>query len=85
MTEFNLAQNEEIKKITSWAAILFAPTLVGTVYGMNFDDIPPELHWTFGYPFALLLMVGMGVGLYGGVQVQEVVVIARRDRASRSV
>ncbi|QAY72576.1 magnesium and cobalt transport protein CorA [Agromyces protaetiae] len=64
MTEFNLAQNEEIKKITSWAAILFAPTLVGTVYGMNFDHMP-ELHWAFGYPFALLLMVGMGVGLYG--------------------
>lgn len=64
MTELNLAQNEEIKKISSWAAILFAPTLVGTVYGMNFD-VMPELHWTFGYPFALLLMAGMSAGLYG--------------------
>ena len=63
MTELNLAQNEEIKKISSWAAILFAPTLIGTVYGMNFDYMP-ELHWTLGYPFALLLMLGMGVGLY---------------------
>lgn len=64
MTELNLAQNEEIKRISSWAAILFAPTLIGTVYGMNFDYMP-ELHWTLGYPFAMLLMVGMGGALYG--------------------
>ncbi len=56
-------QNEQVKRISSWAAILFAPTLVGTVYGMNFDHMP-ELHWTFGYPMALLLMLAMGVGLY---------------------
>ncbi|MDR6611051.1 magnesium/cobalt transporter CorA [Leifsonia sp. 1010] len=56
-------QNDEVKKISGWAAILFAPTLVGTIYGMNFR-VMPELHWAFGYPFALLLMVGMGVGLY---------------------
>ena len=41
-----------MKKISAWAAILFAPTLIGTVYGMNFDHMP-ELHWRFGYPFAL--------------------------------
>ncbi|WP_345545756.1 magnesium and cobalt transport protein CorA [Microbacterium jejuense] len=63
-TELGLAQNEEIKRISSWAAILFAPTLIGTVYGMNFDHMP-ELHWTFGYPLALLMMVGLGFGLYG--------------------
>lgn len=56
-------QNDEVKKISGWAAILFAPTLVGTIYGMNFR-VMPELHWAFGYPFALLLMLGMGVGLY---------------------
>ena len=63
MTEASLAQNEEIKKISSWAAILFAPTLVGTIYGMNFDHMP-ELGWSFGYPMAVLLMVAMGVVLY---------------------
>ncbi|HEU4808170.1 MAG TPA: magnesium and cobalt transport protein CorA [Homoserinimonas sp.] len=63
MTELNLTQNEEIKKISSWAAILFAPTLIGTVYGMNFD-IMPELHWPWGYPFAMALMGAMGVTLY---------------------
>ncbi len=37
LTEASIAQGEEVKKISAWAAILFAPTLVGTVYGMNFD------------------------------------------------
>ncbi len=63
MTVVSVEQNEQIKRITSWAAILFAPTLVGTVYGMNFR-VMPELEWTLGYPFALLLMLLMGVGLY---------------------
>ena len=45
------------------AAILFGPTLVGTIYGMNFDNMP-ELHWTFGYPMALGLMVASSVVLY---------------------
>lgn len=63
LSEASLAQSEEVKKISSWAAILFAPTLVGTVYGMNFEFMP-ELDWTLGYPFALVLMLLMGVGLY---------------------
>ncbi|MGY0498277.1 magnesium and cobalt transport protein CorA [Nocardia sp. FBN12] len=57
-------QGEEVKKISSWAAILFTPTLVASTYGMNFDHMP-ELHWMWGYPFALALMVGLGVGLWG--------------------
>ncbi|MGH3367064.1 MAG: magnesium and cobalt transport protein CorA [Nocardioidaceae bacterium] len=61
--EASNAQNEEVKKISAWAAILFAPTLVGTVYGMNFDHMP-ELHWTFGYPLALLLMFAVSLVLY---------------------
>jgi magnesium transporter len=55
LTRVSIEQNEEVKKISAWAAILFAPTLIGTVYGMNFDHMP-ELHWYYGYPFALLLM-----------------------------
>ena len=70
LTEASIAQGEEVKKISAWAAILFAPTLVGTVYGMNFD-VMPELSWAFGYPFAVLLMVGVSVTLY--------VVFKRRD------
>jgi magnesium transporter len=63
LTQASYAQNEEIKKISSWAAIFFAPTLVGTVYGMNFDHMP-ELHWAVGYPFALFLMVLAPAALY---------------------
>ena len=63
LSETSLAQSEEVKKISSWAAILFAPTLVGTIYGMNFDNMP-ELHWPLGYPFAIALMLAMGFTLY---------------------
>ncbi len=63
LSEAAIEQNDQVKRISAWAAILFAPTLVGTVYGMNFDYMP-ELHWTFGYPFALLLMVAISVSLY---------------------
>ena len=63
LTEAGFAQNEEIKKISSWAAILFAPTLIGTVYGMNFDHMP-ELHWWYGYPFAIALMAAVCYSLY---------------------
>jgi magnesium transporter len=62
LTEASFAQNEEVKRISAWAAIIFAPTLIGTVYGMNFDM--PELHWALGYPFALFLMVATGVVLW---------------------
>ncbi|MGP5078619.1 magnesium and cobalt transport protein CorA [Brachybacterium alimentarium] len=56
-------QNEDMKKISGWAAILFAPTLVGAIYGMNFDDMP-ELHWALGYPMAIGMMVAVAVLLF---------------------
>jgi len=63
LTEASYNQNEEVKKISAWAAILFAPTLIGTVYGMNFVHMP-ELGWVGGYPFALALMAAVCVVLY---------------------
>ena len=63
LTESSLDQNEEVKRISAWAAILFAPTLIGTVYGMNFDHMP-ELHWQLGYPFALVMMLAVSVVLW---------------------
>jgi magnesium transporter len=63
LSEVSNAQNEEVKKISAWAAILFAPTLIGTVYGMNFE-VMPELGWAWGYPFALLLMAMVSGTLY---------------------
>jgi magnesium transporter len=63
LTATGLAQNEEVKKISAWAAILFAPTLVGTVYGMNFRSMP-ELRWAAGYPMALALMLITSLTLF---------------------
>ena len=63
LSEAAIEQNDQVKRISAWAAILFAPTLVGTVYGMNFDYMP-ELHWTLGYPFALVLMLTVSISLY---------------------
>lgn len=62
-TEASLAQNEQTKQISAWAAILFAPSLVGTIYGMNFRHMP-ELGWEWGYPLALALMVGLAAVLH---------------------
>jgi magnesium transporter len=62
-TETALTQNEQVKKISGWAAILFGPTLVGTIYGMNFTYMP-ELDWPWGYPLALALMAATSVTLY---------------------
>jgi Mg2+ and Co2+ transporter CorA len=63
MSHASYAQNESVKKISAWAAIFFAPSLIGTVYGMNFKHMP-ELDWTLGYPLALLVMVLTSVVLY---------------------
>ncbi|MET0735674.1 MAG: CorA family divalent cation transporter, partial [Microbacterium sp.] len=62
-TDTALTQNEQVKRISAWAAILFGPTLVGTIYGMNFTYMP-ELDWVWGYPAALALMAATSVGLY---------------------
>jgi magnesium transporter len=63
LTQTSLDQNDHVKRISGWAAILFAPTLVGTIYGMNFKHMP-ELSWKLGYPLALLAMAALGVALY---------------------
>ena len=58
-----LINNEQngIIKIVSVAAVVFLPpTLVASVYGMNFD-VMPELKWVLGYPFAVFLMISSAV------------------------
>ena len=62
--EASAEQNEQVKKISSWAAIFFAPSFVAGVYGMNFDNMP-ELHWTYGYPMAIGLMAATAGLMYG--------------------
>lgn len=56
-------QSDITRQLAAWAAILAVPTAIAGIYGMNFDNMP-ELHWAFGYPMAIGLMLAMGVGLY---------------------
>ncbi|MEV4678830.1 MULTISPECIES: magnesium/cobalt transporter CorA [Actinomadura] len=48
-------QNEDMRKISAWAAIIAVPTAIAGIYGMNFDHMP-ELHWSFGYPLVIAVM-----------------------------
>ncbi|MFI1926385.1 MULTISPECIES: magnesium and cobalt transport protein CorA [unclassified Streptomyces] len=52
LAQVTVAQNEDMRKITAWAAVIAVPTMVCGVYGMNFDHMP-ELHWRFGYPLVV--------------------------------
>jgi magnesium transporter len=59
----NIRQNQIIKIFSIAAVVFLPPTLVGTVYGMNFE-IMPELGWAFGYPMALGAMVVSAISPY---------------------
>jgi magnesium transporter len=65
LAQVTVAQNEDMRKITAWAAIIAVPTMVCGVYGMNFDYMP-ELHWTFGYPLVLGVISVACLVLYRG-------------------
>jgi magnesium transporter len=56
----NVEQNEIVKIFTVASIAFFPPTLIGTLYGMNFKHMP-ELDWAWGYPYALLLMVSTAI------------------------
>jgi magnesium transporter len=58
-----IQENEIIKRLGSYAALVAVPTLIAGVYGMNFDAMP-ELRWELGYPFAIALMVLIDAILY---------------------
>lgn len=58
-----LRQNEVVRAISAWAAIIAVPTFIASVYGMNFEHMP-ELHSEIGYPLALLTMGLVVVGMY---------------------
>jgi magnesium transporter len=59
----SVSQNEVVKRLTGWGAIIAIPTLIASIYGMNFQFMP-ELSWWFGYPFALALMLSACGFLY---------------------
>ena len=70
LTLVSVRQNDQTKKISAWAAILIVPTIITGIYGMNFERIP-ELTWTFGYPFALVLMASISLMLYAAFKRAE--------------
>jgi magnesium transporter len=63
LTQASVRQNEDVRKISAWAAIIAVPTLISGIYGMNFEHMP-ELDWTLGYPAALGLMALVCLSLY---------------------
>ena len=65
LAQVTVSQNEDMRKITAWAAIIAVPTMVCGVYGMNFEHMP-ELRWTFGYPLVLGVISVACVVLYRG-------------------
>ena len=56
----SIEQNDVVKALTIVSVVGVPPVLVAGIYGMNFQRMP-ELHWVFGYPFALLLMLVTGL------------------------
>ncbi|MFF9169114.1 magnesium and cobalt transport protein CorA [Streptomyces sp. NPDC014776] len=65
LAQVTVAQNEDMRKITAWAAVIAVPTMVCGVYGMNFDNMP-ELHWRFGYGLVIGVIALACLALYRG-------------------
>ncbi|URM92801.1 magnesium/cobalt transporter CorA [Streptomyces sp. MRC013] len=63
LAQMGVRQNDDMRKISAWAAMAAVPTMVAGVYGMNFTHMP-ELHWRWGYPAAVGLMAAAVTGLY---------------------
>jgi magnesium transporter len=61
--KISLQQNVDVRKISSWIAIITVPTMVFGLYGTNFDNLPFK-SWEFGYPTTLLITLGICVTLY---------------------
>ncbi|HUR17790.1 MAG TPA: magnesium/cobalt transporter CorA [Acidimicrobiales bacterium] len=63
LAQVGVRQNEDMRKISAWVAIIALPTMIAGIYGMNFDHMP-ELGWSLGYPFAVSLMVLTSASLF---------------------
>ena len=63
LTLVSVQQNEQTRRISAWAGIIAVPTVIASIYGMNFRYMP-ELNWRFGYPLVLIVMVAICIVLY---------------------
>ncbi|MEU0440718.1 MULTISPECIES: magnesium/cobalt transporter CorA [unclassified Streptomyces] len=64
LAQMSVRQNDDMRKISAWAAMAAVPTMIAGIYGMNFDHMP-ELHWVWSYPVVIALMVVLEFLLYG--------------------
>jgi magnesium transporter len=60
LAQMSVRQNDDMRKISAWAAMAAIPTMVAGIYGMNFDHMP-ELRWEWSYPALVMLMVVLEV------------------------
>ncbi|MEV8568685.1 magnesium/cobalt transporter CorA [Streptomyces sp. NPDC051322] len=63
LAQMGVRQNDDMRKISAWAAMAAVPTMVAGIYGMNFQHMP-ELTWTWSYPVVIAVMAGIVFGLY---------------------
>ncbi|MFI8071142.1 magnesium/cobalt transporter CorA [Streptomyces sp. NPDC086033] len=63
LAQMSVRQNDDMRKISAWAAMAAVPTMIAGIYGMNFDHMP-ELHWVWAYPAVIALMGALEVLLY---------------------
>ncbi|MQY13270.1 Cobalt/magnesium transport protein CorA [Streptomyces sp. RB5] len=63
LAQMGVQQNDDMRRISAYAAMAAVPTVIGGVYGMNFDHMP-ELHWMFSYPVVLTVMFTAVFSLY---------------------
>ena len=63
LAQVGVRQNEDMRRISAWVAIIAVPTAIAGIYGMNFKHMP-ELRWELGYPGAVLLMLVICFTLY---------------------
>jgi magnesium transporter len=65
-----MRQNEDMRKISAWVAIVAVPTMIAGLYGMNFEHMP-ELQWRYGYPFVLVIIAVACFALYRNFKRRE--------------
>ncbi|KUN77152.1 magnesium/cobalt transporter CorA [Streptomyces griseoruber] len=63
LAQMSVRQNDDMRKISAWAAMAAVPTMIAGIYGMNFDHMP-ELHWLWSYPAVIALMAALEALLY---------------------
>ncbi|MGV9558055.1 magnesium/cobalt transporter CorA [Streptomyces sp. NPDC003401] len=63
LAQMSVRQNDDMRKISAWAAMAAIPTMIAGIYGMNFEHMP-ELHWTWSYPAVIAVMAVLEVVLY---------------------